>query len=333
MPRSQLATRIDGKVKKAMEEVCRARGLKISRFVEDALLDKLEDLEDIEDIRKIRHEPTRPLEDIIRELKPSCMSMRLTIVIGLLLSACSGSSHEEDAGTEPIPDALEDSAPIDQIDDASYPDCEPQDPDSEIIANLSFDLEPPGGGHVDFKSNCSVSGIEVDGPSTTVGLDCEPAVGSIEAHTFTFTSSPAEPLDLDVGEAVQLDYSSWWMMVGIISWFILRDTTGDVILAVTHGALVHPDHPDWYDPMDVSLIEGLCPKQSGIYDCADIERQAIDVALGEDVARVFSGTAKTLGDLPGHAVIVPIALRYFEPYRCTDQWPYLNELAIVRRPP
>ena len=69
MPQSQLATRIDGKVKKAVEEICRSRGLKISRFVEDALLDKLEELEDIDDIRKIRHEPTRPLADIIRELK------------------------------------------------------------------------------------------------------------------------------------------------------------------------------------------------------------------------------------------------------------------------
>jgi hypothetical protein len=69
MPQSQFATRINSRVKKAVEEICRARGLKISRFVEDALLDKIEELEDVEDIKKIRHEPTRPLADVIRDLK------------------------------------------------------------------------------------------------------------------------------------------------------------------------------------------------------------------------------------------------------------------------
>jgi len=66
---SQLATRIDVRVKKAVEEVCRLRGLKIGRFIEDALLDKLEELEDVEDIKKIRHEPTRPLSAVLEDLK------------------------------------------------------------------------------------------------------------------------------------------------------------------------------------------------------------------------------------------------------------------------
>ena len=69
MPQAQLATRIEAAVKRAVEEVCAARGLKINRFVEDALLDKLEELEDIEDLKKIRHEPTRRFEDVIAELK------------------------------------------------------------------------------------------------------------------------------------------------------------------------------------------------------------------------------------------------------------------------
>ncbi|HOX43741.1 MAG TPA: hypothetical protein PK668_09085 [Myxococcota bacterium] len=69
MSQSQLATRIDVRVKKAVEEVCRLRGLKIGRFIEDALLDKLEELEDVEDIKKIRHEPTRPLSAVLEDLK------------------------------------------------------------------------------------------------------------------------------------------------------------------------------------------------------------------------------------------------------------------------
>jgi hypothetical protein len=68
MAQSQLATRIDSRVKKAIEKTCAARGLKIGRFVEDALIDKLEELSDIEDIKKIRRERTRPLADVIRDL-------------------------------------------------------------------------------------------------------------------------------------------------------------------------------------------------------------------------------------------------------------------------
>ena len=64
----QLATRVDSRVKKAMEEVCRARGLKINRFVQDALLDKLEELEDVEDLKAIRFEPTRPWSEVLADL-------------------------------------------------------------------------------------------------------------------------------------------------------------------------------------------------------------------------------------------------------------------------
>ena len=69
MPQTQLATRIDTRVKRAVEAVCKDRGLKLGRFIEDALIDKLEELEDIEDIKRIRHESTRPLAAILKDLK------------------------------------------------------------------------------------------------------------------------------------------------------------------------------------------------------------------------------------------------------------------------
>ena len=68
MPQTQLATRIDARVKKAVEKVCNARGLKMNRFIEEALVDKLEELEDIEDLKRIRFEATRPLSEILEEL-------------------------------------------------------------------------------------------------------------------------------------------------------------------------------------------------------------------------------------------------------------------------
>ena len=65
----QISARIDGTLKKAIEEYCRSRGLVMNHFVQEALLDRLEELEDIEDLKRIRHESTRPLNEVLRELK------------------------------------------------------------------------------------------------------------------------------------------------------------------------------------------------------------------------------------------------------------------------
>ena len=55
-------------MKKAVEQLCESRGLKMNRFISDALIDKLEELEDIEHVKKIRFEQTRPIADVIRDL-------------------------------------------------------------------------------------------------------------------------------------------------------------------------------------------------------------------------------------------------------------------------
>jgi uncharacterized protein (DUF1778 family) len=68
MPLAQIAVRVDGRLKRAVDEACRARGVKLTRFVQDALLDKLEEIADAEDLPRLRREPTRPLLDLIREL-------------------------------------------------------------------------------------------------------------------------------------------------------------------------------------------------------------------------------------------------------------------------
>jgi uncharacterized protein (DUF1778 family) len=68
MPLTQIAARVDGRLKRAVDEACRARGMKLSRFVQEALLDKLEEMADAEDLPRLRREPTRPLRDIVRDL-------------------------------------------------------------------------------------------------------------------------------------------------------------------------------------------------------------------------------------------------------------------------
>ena len=65
----QLNIRIDPTLKRAIDDFCRAQGVARNHFVQEALLDRLEELEDIEDLKKLRHEPTRPLADVLEDLK------------------------------------------------------------------------------------------------------------------------------------------------------------------------------------------------------------------------------------------------------------------------
>ena len=65
----QISARIETVLKKAIDEYCQAHGVVMNHFIQEALLDRLEELEDIEDLKKLRHEPTRPLADVLAELK------------------------------------------------------------------------------------------------------------------------------------------------------------------------------------------------------------------------------------------------------------------------
>lgn len=42
--------------------------MKLTRFVQEALLDKLEEIADAEDLPRLQREPTRPLRELIRDL-------------------------------------------------------------------------------------------------------------------------------------------------------------------------------------------------------------------------------------------------------------------------
>ena len=68
MTTTQINARIDKELKRAIDEFCRSRGVVMNHFVQEALIDRLEELEDIEDLKRLRHEPTRPLSEVLAEL-------------------------------------------------------------------------------------------------------------------------------------------------------------------------------------------------------------------------------------------------------------------------
>ncbi len=65
----QINARIEAQLKKALDEFCRSRGIVMNHFIQEAILDRLEEFEDTEDLKAIRHEPTRPLSEVLAELK------------------------------------------------------------------------------------------------------------------------------------------------------------------------------------------------------------------------------------------------------------------------
>ena len=69
MPTVQISARIDARLKRVLDEVCRSRGIVMNHFIQEAVLDRLEEFEDVEDLQAIRHEPTRPLAEVLAELK------------------------------------------------------------------------------------------------------------------------------------------------------------------------------------------------------------------------------------------------------------------------
>jgi len=69
MALKQLATKIDENIKNALDAYCEKRGLIIARFLEDAILDKIEEDEDLSDLRKLRGESFKSMDAVIKELK------------------------------------------------------------------------------------------------------------------------------------------------------------------------------------------------------------------------------------------------------------------------
>ena len=69
MEQSMLTARINKKVKRLADDWCKQNGLVMARFIEEAILDKLEEHLDLKEIEKLRREPTRPFSEVMKELK------------------------------------------------------------------------------------------------------------------------------------------------------------------------------------------------------------------------------------------------------------------------
>lgn len=64
-----ITARINPKIKKLADRFCASQGLIMSRFIEEAILDKLEEVGDAAEVATLRQEPVRSFNQVIKELK------------------------------------------------------------------------------------------------------------------------------------------------------------------------------------------------------------------------------------------------------------------------
>ena len=69
MSKVRISARIDTSLKKALERYCESRGVVLNRFIEEALLHRLEEFDDIEELKRIRHESTKTLVELLEEIE------------------------------------------------------------------------------------------------------------------------------------------------------------------------------------------------------------------------------------------------------------------------
>ena len=68
MGKVQISAWVDEALMHAVTRHCRSRGIGMDPFIEEALVDRLQEIDDIEDVKRVRHEATRPLAEVLGEL-------------------------------------------------------------------------------------------------------------------------------------------------------------------------------------------------------------------------------------------------------------------------
>ena len=67
MGKVQISVRVDEALKQTLEGYCESRGIAMNCFVQEAIIDRLEEIEDIEDVKRVRREAARPLAEVLGE--------------------------------------------------------------------------------------------------------------------------------------------------------------------------------------------------------------------------------------------------------------------------
>ena len=69
--KKQLEAQINEDIKESLDTFCRSQGIEVAHFIEEAILDKLEECEDVSELKKLRRESFKPMASVLKSLKKS----------------------------------------------------------------------------------------------------------------------------------------------------------------------------------------------------------------------------------------------------------------------
>ncbi|MFH1434470.1 MAG: hypothetical protein ABIJ56_02020 [Pseudomonadota bacterium] len=196
-------------------------------------------------------------------------------------------------------------------------------PRGEVSARFIIDGETWPMEEFDFELRCRIESVtgEEEG-HTIITLACFSSAGTEENHTIDIAANPPAYLYMWEGEDVIFSYNvnqPWW----VNRWFTLRYAWGQLALAGVDATRLAPwgvELEEWYNPLSIMRVEGLCPLSPG--DCGMAERTALDVRFGGAASRVFDGSTGFVGFMESFQIIVDKAVVQRELW-CDDfpdQW-------------
>ena len=135
----------------------------------------------------------------------------------------------------------------------------------------------------------------------------------METETIAVTANPLITPMIFEGDEVIFRFSrpeSWWSRN---EWFAIHAPAGHLIMAGVAATSVAPwewEASDWYDPLSVYVVGGVCPPEET--SCGTLERRAIEVHSAGDTGRIYDGYTGYVGTTAPVYIHVSTAYAYLD---------------------
>lgn len=141
---------------------------------------------------------------------------------------------------------------------------------------------------------CTLDDIDDVGPTLTLTLHCDE--GEPSEHVLVVPTNPTTSFTGTLGMSVTLSHQSdpiFW----VNRWFAMRDVEGRLLLGGAEGSEVLPPSGNaMFLPLELTADPTACPsfEPCDRLSCSTARRQAIDVLLDVESAKVFDGTVGSI---------------------------------------
>lgn len=166
--------------------------------------------------------------------------------------------------------------------------------------------------------SCTLAAFDPIGETMTLTLHCDE--GRLAEHVLVVPSDPGNAFDGELGMALDLTYEAdpiFW----VNRWFAVRDADGRLLFAGAEGSEVLPPSGNAiFLPLELTADPTACPlfEPCDVGACSTARRQAIDVLLDVESAKVFDGNFGVIGSDQQFLLRVGRAEELIESDSCDD---------------